>query len=88
MVKNLPAMQETWVNSCLENSVGRGAWQVTVHEILKSQTMTERLAHIHPPTHTHTPHTHTQNVCMMMKFDGARIRSKTAVGDDHLGLGE
>ena len=47
MVKNLPAMQETQVRSlgqedgegnghsfqysCLENSVGRGAWQAIVH---------------------------------------------------------
>ena len=41
MVKNLPAMQETWVRSlgwedslgkysCLENSMDRGAWQSTV----------------------------------------------------------
>ena len=55
MVKNLPAMQETQVQSlggespgegsgtplqysCLENPVGRGAWQDTVHRVAKSQT--------------------------------------------------
>ena len=47
-VKNLPAMQETWVlflgqedpleematqYSCLENSMDRGAWQATIHEV-------------------------------------------------------
>ena len=55
-VKNLPAMQETWISipeserspaegngnllqySCLENSMDRGAWQVTVHGVAKSQT--------------------------------------------------
>ena len=50
-VKNLPAMQETWVRSlspedllekeilqysCLENPVGRGAWWATIHGIAKS----------------------------------------------------
>ena len=50
MIKNLPAMQETQVQSpgeengnrlqcfCLENSTGREAWQVTVHGVAKSQT--------------------------------------------------
>ena len=50
MVKNLPAMQETWVwslgegngnplyCSCLEKSMDRGARQATVHGISKSQT--------------------------------------------------
>ena len=54
MVKNLPAMWETWVwswgqedplekgnplrYSCLENSMGRGAWQAIVHGIQKSRT--------------------------------------------------
>ena len=54
MVKNLPAMQETWVRSqgrspgegngkplqysCLENPMDRGAWQATVHGVAKSQT--------------------------------------------------
>ena len=44
LVRNLPSMQETWVQetpeegngsplqySCLENPMDRGAWQVTVH---------------------------------------------------------
>ena len=60
MVKNPPAMQETWVRdlgsipglgrfpgegngnplqySCLENPMGRGVWQATVHGITKSWT--------------------------------------------------
>ena len=54
MVKNLPAMQETWVQflgqeeplekemaiqySSLENSMNRGAWQATVHGVTKSWT--------------------------------------------------
>ena len=62
MIKNLPAVEETWVwsqgwedppekgispgegngyplqYSCLENSTDRGAWQATVHGVLKSQT--------------------------------------------------
>ena len=54
MVKNLPAMQETWVQSLgwedpLEEDVvastfawripmDRGAWQATVHGFAKSQT--------------------------------------------------
>ena len=48
MVKNLLAMWETWVRYlgredplqfyCLENSMDRGAWRVTVHGVTKSQT--------------------------------------------------
>ena len=49
-VKNLPAMQETWVrflhqedplekematHSCLENPMNRGAWQATVHGVAR-----------------------------------------------------
>ena len=42
-VKNLPAMQETWVQSLgqedpLENSMDGGAWQAAVHEVAESQT--------------------------------------------------
>ena len=52
MVKNLPAMQETWVRSlekisgegnsypiqysCLANSMNRGAWWATVHGVTKT----------------------------------------------------
>ena len=48
---NLPEMWETWVEkihwrgeqqplqySCLEDSIERGAWQATVHEVAKSWT--------------------------------------------------
>ena len=46
MVKNLPAMQETWIPclgyprqySCLENSTESGAWWTTIHGVRKSQT--------------------------------------------------
>ena len=57
MVKNLPAMRETWVQSLgwedplgkgmtdyplkysgLENSMDRGAWQATVHGVIKNWT--------------------------------------------------
>ena len=30
--------------SCLENSMGRGAWQVIVHGLAKSQTQLKRLS--------------------------------------------
>ena len=36
--------------SCLENSMDRGAWWATVHEVAKSQTRLSDLTH----THTHT----------------------------------
>ena len=54
VVKNLPAMQDTWVqsqgmddpleeeitthftNSCLENSMDRGAWQAVIHGVAKN----------------------------------------------------
>ena len=49
IVKNLPAMQETRVqslslegngnplqSSCLENSMDRGAWRITVHGVPKN----------------------------------------------------
>ena len=53
LVKNLPAVQETWIQSlgfpgegndnplqysCLENSMDRGAWQATDHGVTKSRT--------------------------------------------------
>ena len=52
MVRNLPAMQETWVQSLgqedplekkmathsLENSIDRGAWQATVYGVAESWT--------------------------------------------------
>ena len=54
MVKNLPAMQETWIQSlgwkdplekgiatqysCLENSMDRGAWQAIVYGVANSWT--------------------------------------------------
>ena len=56
MVKNLPSMQETWVQSlgwnhlmekgilqysCLDNYMDRGAWWATVHRVAKSQNTVE-----------------------------------------------
>ena len=41
----------------------RGAWWATVHEVTKSQIITERLR-VHTQTHTHT-HTHTRLFCMV-----------------------
>ena len=52
MVKNPPAVQETWVpslgqegghgnplqSSCLENPTDRGAWRATVQRVTKTQT--------------------------------------------------
>ena len=50
VIKNLPAMQETWVQSpgeensnplqysFLENPMDRGAWLATVHGVTKDQT--------------------------------------------------
>ena len=53
IVKNLPAMLETWVlslgqedplekgilqDSCLENSIDRGAWWIIVYGVTKSLT--------------------------------------------------
>ena len=56
VVKNLPAKQQTWVqsrgmdgpleeeiathynNSCLENSMDRGAWQAVIHGVAKNWT--------------------------------------------------
>ena len=36
--------------SCLENPMGRGAWQATVHRVAESD-MTEKLTHTHTYTH-------------------------------------
>ena len=60
-VKNLPAMQETWVGkipgeghgnplqySCLENPMDRGAWRATVHGVAKSRTQLRDLTHFYP----------------------------------------
>ena len=47
--------------SCLENPMGRGAWQATVHGVARSQTQLNQLSmhsHLIPITHTHT-HTHS-----------------------------
>ena len=60
MVKNLPAVQETWVSwvkkiswrrdgyplqySCLENSMDRKAWWATVHGVAKSRIQLKPLS--------------------------------------------
>ena len=43
---------------CLENSMGRGAWQATVHGVPKSRTWQCVWAHAHMRARVHT-HTHT-----------------------------
>ena len=46
--------------SCLENSMDRGAWRVTVHGVTKSQTRLSTRTHARAHTHTHTrTHMHT-----------------------------
>ena len=45
--------------SCLENSMDRGAWWVTVHGVTKIQTWLSVL-HTHTHTHIHTHQTHTR----------------------------
>ena len=54
MVKNLPAMQKTWVGnipwriplqySCLEKPMDRGAWWATAHGVAKSWTRLKQLS--------------------------------------------
>ena len=67
-VKNLPVMQETWVQSLgQEDPLGKGkgilawrtpmdkgAWPATVHGVSKSRTQLSNLAHTHTYTYTHT----------------------------------
>ena len=57
MVKRLPTIQETWVQSldwedplekeilqysCLENSMDQGAWWATVHGVAKNRPQLEK----------------------------------------------
>ena len=56
VVKNLPAMQETWIwslgwYSCLANSMDREAWQATVQGVPKNWTW---LSDLYTHRHTHT----------------------------------
>ena len=57
MVKNLPAMQQTWIRSlgledplekgtysCLESLMDRGTWKTTLHRVSELDT-TEQLPH-------------------------------------------
>ena len=54
--------------SCLENSLGAGAWGAMVHGVAQSQT--RPIAHTYTHTHTHTqailvsfqPHLYTHNL--------------------------
>ena len=39
--------------SCLENSMGRGAWRATIHRTTKSQTQPRTHECTHTDTHTH-----------------------------------
>ena len=49
--------------SCLQNSMDRGAWGVTVHGVFKSWTYLSGHARARAHTHTHT-HTHTHNTLL------------------------
>ena len=50
--------------SCLENFMERGAWQVTVHGVAKSQTWLSDWAHTYTYPHAYTPtHTLKHNYC-------------------------
>ena len=40
--------------SCLENSIDRGTWRATVHEVATNQTRQHARARAHMHTHTHT----------------------------------
>ena len=52
---------------CLDNSMDRGAWQATVHEVAKCQTWLSDWACVCMYTHTHT-HTHTCTHMMVCAF--------------------
>ena len=51
--------------SCLENSMNRGAWQATVHGVAKSQTQlsTHTRTYIHMYMYITEPHVHTEPPC-------------------------
>ena len=66
MVKNLPAVHIPGLGgspgegngyplqySFLENSMDRGAWQATAHEVGKNRTWLSTRVHTHTHTHTH-----------------------------------
>ena len=47
--------------SCLEDSMDRGAWWATMHEVAKNRTQVSVLAHTGARVHTHThADTHAQ----------------------------
>ena len=43
----------TFLYSCLDNCMDRGAWQITLHEVAKNQKWLSNWEHP-PPTHTRT----------------------------------
>ena len=75
IIKNLSAMQETWVRSLgwedplekrkntgyplqysgLENSMDRGAWQVTVHGVTNNRTRLSDFHYVHGSTINNSP---------------------------------
>ena len=70
LVKNLPAMQETWVQSpgegnghpfqysCLENPMDRGAWWASVHGVTKDSEQLSTQDHVFHTTHFYLVHLH------------------------------
>ena len=53
--------------SCLENSMNRGAWKVTVHVVAKSQIQLNN-THTHICTHTHTLQEEEKHSCNRKHF--------------------
>ena len=62
--------------SCLENSMDRGAWWVTVHGVTKSQITTKRLTHTHTHTHTHNLAWILAPTCNIMYFSLSTFQIK------------
>ena len=64
LVQEDPLEKERAVNplqySCLDDPMGRGVWQATVHSVAESDITESTYAHTHTYTYTHTlTHTHT-----------------------------
>ena len=67
-------MYLTWYY-CLENSMDREAWQATVHEVTKSQTLLSTHAHTYTYIHTYIIFNITQpqrimKHCYLQQYEG------------------